>query len=476
MNTAMPVSAVAREYLPELKAEAARRWLASFCALLDPSYSPARHTSVICDHLERLERGEIDRLAMFMPPRHSKTYHVSQRFPAWYLGRNPNHQLILASYGAELAESNSRVVRNLLNDQRYPFDVRVATDSSAVGRWGTDSKGVVIAAGVGGAMTGFGAHLLVIDDPVKGREEADSETYRERAWEWYAEVARTRLMPGGKIVACQTRWHEDDLAGRILDHGGDRWTVVEMPAVDPDGQALWPEWFDMATLDDIKADIGSRAWTALYQQRPTAEEGGMFKRAWFTRRYAERPRVNFKALILDSAWKLGVMNDYSVIAEWSSDPSNYYVDDIWRDRVEMPDLRDTLLSRAGMVQPNAIWIEDTSAGIAIIQELRRDTRLPIIPVKVTAPFPARAAAVTPTCEAMKVVLPLGASWTQDFIDEHAAFPTGTHDDMVATTVIALTEFQKMLPVPQASRMAVTSGGGAPRQEKVWWQEPARGRR
>ena len=474
----MTVSASPRptrdEYLDELKAEAARRWLAPFCSLMDPSYSPARHTAVICSHLEALERGEITRLAMFMPPRHSKTYHVSQRFPAWYLGRNPDHQVIISSYGAELAESNSRVVRNLLGDQRYPFDVRVASDSAAVGRWGTDQKGVVIAAGVGGAMTGFGAHLLVIDDPVRSREDADSEVYRERAWEWYTDVARTRLMPGGKIVLCQTRWHESDLAVRAVT---DRWTVVEMPAIGDDGHALWPEWFNADTLADIKQDIGSRAWNALYQQRPTAEEGGMFKRAWFKARYAEQPRLPYVILSVDSAFKTGVMNDYSVIATWGSDGTNYYVLDVWRDRVEFPELKQAILSQAARQKPQGIYIEDTAAGQSIIQELHRDTHLPIIPVKVTAAKEARAAAVTPICEALKVKLPLGASWVDEWINEHAAFPTGAHDDMVDTTSIALAKLTAMLPVPQASRMAVTSGPmQRDEKERVWWQEPVRGRR
>lgn len=469
MNTA-----VAREYAPELRAEAGRRWLSYFCGLMDPGYVRADHAMIVCDHLQAVERGEINRLAIFMPPRHSKTYHVSQRFPAWYLGRHPDHQVILASYGADLAEANSRVVRNLLTDERYPFDVRVASDSSAVNRWATDHKGVVLAAGVGGAMTGFGGHLLIVDDPVKGREEADSETYREKAWEWYTEVARTRLMPGGAIVLCQTRWHEDDLSGRAVIANRERWTIVDMPAINDAGEALWPGWFGLDTLNEIKQDIGSRAWNALYQQRPTADEGGMFKRAWFEQRYFERPRQQFVALILDSAWKTGIQNDYSVIAEWGMTEQFYDVNDIWRDRVEMPDLRTTLLARAGMANPNVIWIEDTASGIAIIQELRRETRLPIVPVKVTAPFPARAAAVTPICEARKVRLPMGASWVNDWIDEHAAFPTGTHDDMVATTAIALKEFQRMIGVPQPSPAVVTSGGHAmQRDQKQWWQEPVR---
>lgn len=470
----MTINAVAREYLPELKAEAARRWLPQFCALLDPSYTPARHTKIMCDHLEAVERGEIERLAMFLPPRHSKTYHVSQRFPAWYLGRHPSDQMILASYGAELAEANSRVVRNLVQDQRYPFPTRVAQDSAAVNKWGTQQGGVVIAAGVGGAMTGFGGHVVVVDDPVKDREQADSDVYREKAWQWYTDVVRTRLMPGGKIVLCQTRWHEDDLAGRALQSGN--WTIVEMPALDDDGEALWPEWFPVETLHSLQSEIGSRSWNALYQQRPIADEGGMFKRAWFTQRYAETPNLPYVILSVDSAFKTGVMNDYSVIATWGSSGTDYYVLDIWRDRVEFPDLRAAVLSRAAAMSPQAIYIEDTAAGQSIIQELHRETHLPIIPVKVTAAKEARAAAVTPICEARKVWLPLGASWVDGWIDEHAAFPTGTHDDMVDTTSMALAKLTQMLPVPQASRMAVTSYGSGQRSEKTWWQEPVRGRR
>jgi hypothetical protein len=198
-----------------LQRELSRRCLVDFCQAMDPSYERSRHADLLIQHLEAVERGEIKRLAVFMPPRHSKTYHVSERFPAWFLGRNPDLRVILASYGAELAEGSSRKVRNLMKDERWPLrSVRVADDSGAVNKWATNAGGEVIAAGVGGAMTGFGADLLVIDDPVKGRAEADSETYRESTWNWYTEVARTRLMPGGRIVLCQTRWHEDDLASR----------------------------------------------------------------------------------------------------------------------------------------------------------------------------------------------------------------------------------------------------------------------
>lgn len=171
----------------------------------------------MCNLLERLERRERDRAIVEIPPRCGKSLHCSQAFPAWYLGRHPDHQVILASYTAERAEDNSRAVRRFMQDPHYPFPVRVSKSSSSVGRWHTTAGGILIAEGVGGGLTGFGAHLLVIDDPVKDREEADSHIMRERAWSWFTEVAMTRLMPGGIVLLVMTRWHEDDLAGRILN-------------------------------------------------------------------------------------------------------------------------------------------------------------------------------------------------------------------------------------------------------------------
>lgn len=431
--------------------ELARRRLSSFCALMDPAYEHARHSALLIQHLEAVERGDIRRLAVFMPPRHSKTYHVSERFPAWFLGRNPSRRVILASYGADLAEGSSRKVRNLLLDERWPWrDVRVAQDSAAVNKWATSHGGEVIAAGVGGAMTGFGADLLVIDDPVKGRAEADSETYRETTWSWYTEVARTRLMPGGRVVVCQTRWHEDDLAGRILNHGGD-WTVLNLPAVaeadDPlgrePGAPLWPAWYDAAALAELKADLtsaqGSRAWTALYQQSPTADEGGMFKRAWFTRRWNEKtlPKLTYTVLAVDAAYKTGVQNDPSALHLWGTDGIDYYLLAEYHGRWEFPELRRQIVSAAATHKPTLVLIEDTAAGQSAIQELRRETKLPIVAHKVTASKEARAQAVSPLCEAGKVVLPEGARWVGEWLDEHAAFPTGRHDDRVDNTSAAL---------------------------------------
>lgn len=422
--------------------------LAEFCALTDPGYQPAKHTARLCEELEKVESGETQRLAIFLPPRHSKTYHTSERFPAYWIGKHPTDQLILASYGAELAEASSRRARGLLQHPSYPFPARVAQDSSAVNRWGTTQGGIVHAAGVGGAMTGFGAHLLCVDDPVRGRAEADSETYRNRAWEWWSEVARTRLMPGGRVVLCQTRWHEDDLAGRILNAAGAAsWRVLNLPALAEAGdtlgralgEPLWPEWFDADSLESLRLDLGSRGWNALYQQRPTSDEGGIFKRAWW-RRYDTTSEVLF--IYVDTAAKTGLHNDYSVASAWSSADGFYDVVDVLRGRWEYPDLKRELRAfqqRHGMAP---MVIEDTSAGQALIQDFRRaegqgaDRRpaLPVIAFKLGAQTKiARASVAAGLVESGVVRLPVRATWVDDWIDEHAAFPTGAHDDMVDTT-------------------------------------------
>lgn len=380
------------------------------------------------------------------------TYHVSERFPAWFLGRNPTRRVIIASYGSELAEGSSRKVRNLLRDERWPFaNVSVADDSAAVNKWATNHGGVVIAAGVGGAMTGFGADVLIIDDPVKGRAEADSETYRESTWDWYTEVARTRLMPGGRIVLCQTRWHEDDLAGRILSSGGaSGWTVLTLPAIADEsdalgrkpGEALWPEWYDLASLAEIKTDLtneqGARGWHALYQQRPTSDEGGIFKRAWFSERYEQAPEGLHVVLAVDAAFKTGVNNDYSAIVAMGTDRLHHYVLDVTRDRLEYPELRRAILDAAERWRPRCVLIEDTAAGQSAIQELRRMRGVPpILPMRVTASKEARAQAVAPLAEAGKVRLPARGAWLGAFVDEVAAFPTGQHDDQTDAFVLAL---------------------------------------
>ena len=224
---------------------------------------------------------------IFMPPRHGKSELASRRFPAWYIGRNPEQQIITASYSGELASDFGREVRNIVASQEYAniFQTALREDSRAANRWNTTEGGAYVAAGVGGPITGRGAHIALIDDPYKDREEADSETIRDKVYKWYTSTLYTRLMPNGAIVLIQTRWHDADLAGTLLsneDEDGDEWEVLELKAIHED-KALWPAWYPIETLKRIKNAIGPRDWNALYQQEPQPDEGTYFKREWFKR-------------------------------------------------------------------------------------------------------------------------------------------------------------------------------------------------
>lgn len=275
-----------------LERRQARDSLLPFVTLTKPDFEVGRHHEMIASCLERVESGEVDRQMIFCPPRHTKSELATRRFPAWYLGRHSNAQVISASYNSELASDFGREVRNLVAHPTYSQifpGVGLSEDSQAANRWHLKSGGQYIAAGVGTAITGRGANLIIVDDPIKDRQEADSETTRARIWDWYRSVLYTRLMPGGSIVLIQTRWHDDDLAGRLLmeaEEGGDQWDIVELPALargeDPlgreKGEALWPEWYPEERLLQIKSVIGSRDWSALYQQEPQAEEGDSFSR------------------------------------------------------------------------------------------------------------------------------------------------------------------------------------------------------
>lgn len=264
----------------------ARTSLLDFTRYTNPAYVAASHHERIAAKLEAVERGEIDRLIITMPPRHGKSELASRRFPSWYLGRNPSQPIIAASYNSELAGDFGREVRNIVASPEYHaiFPVTLAADSQAANRWHTSDGGQYVAAGVGTAITGRGAKILLIDDPFKDRQEADSEINRKRVWDWYTSTAYTRLMPGGAIIIINTRWHDDDLSGRLLEeqkNGGDQWDVLSLPAIDSNGNALWPEWYPLERLEKIRSVLPARDWNSLYQQDPIPDNGDYFKSDWF---------------------------------------------------------------------------------------------------------------------------------------------------------------------------------------------------
>lgn len=439
-----PSSRLAETTTPE--ATEATTSLIPFAEHTHPRYQPAPHHHLIAEKLEAVERGEIDRLMIFMPPRMGKSELASIRFPAWCLGRHPERRIIGSSYAADLAYRFSRQARNIINDPRWPFpNVRLSADSASVKAWDiAGNTGGYIGAGVGGPITGAGAHLLIIDDPVKNAEEAGSQTYRDAVWEWYQSTAYTRLEDKGAVVLIQTRWHHDDLAGRLMlesERGGDQWVIVKLPAIDDDGGALWPEKYDVEALERIKGAVGSRAWTALYQQEPTDDAGAIIRREWW-RSYRQLPEMDHVIQIWDTAFKAKETSDWSVCATWGSGSDGYYLIDLWRDRVTFPDLKRKAAMLYEQRRPDAVVIEDAASGQSLIQELKRETKIPIIAYKPDKDKVARVNAVTPIIEAGRAFLPESASWLAGFIEEHTQFPNGAHDDQVDTTSMALLRFQR----------------------------------
>lgn len=458
----------------------------AFAALTMPSYRPQPFHWTIGDHLADLAAGRCDRLLISIPPRHGKTELVSIRFPAWFLGRNPDARVIGASYGSELAEDFGRKARAVISDPLFGAvwpGVKVARDSSAALRWDIEGRrGGYVGAGVGGPLTGRGANLLLIDDPIKNRQEAESETIRQGVWDWYTSTAYTRLEGRGAVAVIATRWHEDDLIGRLLaaeKDGGDRWRVVNLPALDAQGRALWPEKFSAELLAQIRINVGPRDFEALYQQRPQPLEGGLFKRDWW-RTYDAMPPMWRVEHVVDSSFKEGVENDPSVIATWGRAERGYYLLDLRLGRWAFPDLLGHIHAHAARWRPlfpgAPVVIEDKASGQSAIQMLRLPlpqaggAMLPALPViafkiKQSASKVSRAEAVTGLVEAGQVYLPRTAPWLEEFIREHSVFPNGVHDDQVDTTSMGLMRLSQAEHVDRAAHADVTYiGAGTPRSQ------------
>ncbi|MBR1146686.1 terminase large subunit domain-containing protein [Bradyrhizobium sp. AUGA SZCCT0431] len=285
--------------------ELARRKLLPFICFNFPDYKTNWHHELIAEKLERVERGELKRLIVVMPPRHGKSELCSVQFPAWAIGRNKDKNIIEASYSADLATDFGRQVRNIIAGEKYHHlfpSVELAEDSQAKGKWNTNGRGAYNAVGVGGATTGKGADILIIDDPVKNRQDAESEVVRESTWNWYTSVARTRLSPQGAIIIPLTRWHDDDLVGRILrSENASEWEVLHLPAIATEdeqyrkrGDALWADHFSLDILESTKRDIGSYDWSALYQGNPLDSESQEFRKDFF--QYRSEADLNEKRL------------------------------------------------------------------------------------------------------------------------------------------------------------------------------------
>ena len=431
----------------------ARRGLLEFCCYTWADYLCPPHIIALADNLEAIERGDIKRLMVSMPPRHGKSNLISLRFPCWYLGKHPQDSVVQAGYAESIALTHSRQARDIFvsaemrrlfpnvhyRPERAGQEI-IIPQRQAAHEWGTVQGGSYYAVGIGGGLTGRGFDVGIIDDPIKDSEEAMSETVRDKVWEWYRTVFRTRAQPDAAIIIVMTRWHHNDLVGRLLrqqesDPGSDKWHVLHLRAIE-DGQALWPERYSLDTLNGIRNTIGSRAFASLYQGEPEVAEGNIIKREWW-HYYAQAPAFDRIIHSWDTAFKTGQDSDYSVCTVWGEAQNGYYLLDLWRGKVEFPELKRIAIALNDRDRPSAVLVEDAASGQSMIQELRRDTRLPVLPVKVDREKSVRLTATTPLIEAGKVLLPERAAWLHDYVDEMSAFPAGEHDDQVDSTSQAL---------------------------------------
>lgn len=429
-----------------------RQSLTDFKLRVRPSYQQAAHLTLLDETLEQVTRyvetggtEGIGRLIVEMPPRHGKSLSVSRMFPAWHIGRNPDHRFMQVSYGADLANKHSRFVRNLIRTQHYqelfPL-VQLARDSSAAHAWDVEGRdGGMEALGIGGGAAGKGAHILSIDDPVKNRKQAESQTYRDMVWDSFTDDLYTRLEPGGAIIITMTRWHMDDLVGRALLMEGEGWYRLRLPAFaeadDPLGRAegapLWAARYDEPRLRTIEKALGPYGFSSLYGQNPVPSEGGIFKRAWFKKQETP-PVIKDSVRYWDLAMSESEIADFTVGVRMGVDADRHrYVMDVARAQLEwgevVPFMKKVILADGKSVHQG---IEHKGFMTRAVKQLVADRELSgfvIRGVDVDASKFVRALPWAAKCAA-GLVSYFVRHWTDEFIEEHTTFPNAAHDDQV----------------------------------------------
>ena len=450
-----------KEYTDAAEREKIQNSFMQFVQKMWPGFISGRHHKLMADKFEREAKGELKRLIINMPPRHTKSEFASYLLPAWFLGRYPNKKVIQTSHTAELAVGFGRKVRNLVDSETYKSvfpGLGLQHDSKAAGRWSTNSGGEYFAIGVGGAVTGKGADLLIIDDPHSEQEAklaANDASIFDSVYEWYTSGPRQRLQPGGSIVIVMTRWSLKDLTGRVVqssieDERIGEWEVIELPAILPSGKPLWPEFWSIEELEALRTELPISKWSAQYQQKPSGEEGAIIKREWWKIWEDDRPPgCEFIIQSWDTAFTKNERSDYSACTTWGvfykdedNKDANVILLDAYKERLEFPELKQKAFEMWKEWEPDAFIVEAKAAGAPLIYELRQMG----IPVQEFTPSRGndknvRVNAVSDLFASGKVWCP-DKRWAQELVEEMAAFPYGEHDDLTDSTTQALLRFRK----------------------------------
>jgi predicted phage terminase large subunit-like protein len=439
--------------------EGARTDFLKFCRFVWPEMLVGEHHKRIAAALDRVVEGKCKRLMVAMPPRHGKSQMASYLFPAYLMGRKPDSKLIVGSHTAELAQRFGRMIRNLVDDERYRElfpDMALSADSKAAGRWGTNKGGEAFFIGKGGAMTGRGGDIVILDD-ILDEQDALSDTAMENTFEWYTSGPRQRLQPNGSIIVVNTRWKTDDLTGRLLRQQSnlkaDQWEVLEFPAILPSGAPLWPGYWHIDELEKVKLAIGMSKWNAQWQQQPTRDDGAILKREWW-RKWRETyiPACEYVIQSYDTAYSKKESADYSVITTWGvfypdlDGGPNLILLNVKRGRWDFPELKRVAKAEYQYWNPDNVLIEAKASGMSLQQEMRRMG----IPVTLYSPGGrrtgqdkvSRANAVAPLLESGMIWYPENEEWADELVEECAAFPNGSNDDQVDSSVMAWSRFRQ----------------------------------
>ena len=441
------------------RVEKCRESFLFFVQQMWPIFISGQHHKIMADAFERVANGTLKRLIINMPPRHTKSEFASFLLPSWFLGKFPEKKIIQTAHTAELSTGFGRKVRNLVSSDDYSkiFDTKLSSDSKAAGRWNTNKGGDYFAIGVGGAVTGKGADLLIIDDPHSEQEaKQNNPAIFDGVYEWYTSGPRQRLQPNGAIIIVMTRWATRDLTGQILKKSGndgvDEWEVIEFPAILPSGTPLWPAFWSKKELESLKAELPVAKWEAQYQQNPTGNEGAIIKRdQWQIWEHEKMPQCDYIIQSWDTAFEKNNRADYSACTTWGifehpDDKGNYKTNiillDAFKQRMEFPELKKMALELYKQWEPDTLIIEKRAAGAPLIYELRK------IGVPLSEYTPGKGNDKISRVNSIADLFASGVvwcpttRWADEVMEELAAFPYGDNDDLVDSSSQALMRFRQ----------------------------------